>query len=81
MVRHEDFMAPAYLPTFNINSIELNLHRIKGLSQQFVFFNDDMFLINSVVQEDFFKNGFPVTAVLRRHWCRIISEILLQIFL
>ena len=29
IVKHEDFMAPAYLPTFNINSIELNLHRIK----------------------------------------------------
>ena len=52
-------MAPAYLPTFNINSIELNLHRIKGLSEHFVFFNDDMFLIDSVRPEDFFKNGFP----------------------
>ena len=31
IVKHEDFMAPAYLPTFNINSIELNFHRIKGL--------------------------------------------------
>ncbi len=37
IVKHEDFMAPAYLPTFNINSIELNLHRIKGLSEHFVF--------------------------------------------
>ena len=59
IVKHEDFMAPAYLPTFNINSIELNLHRIKGLSEHFVFFNDDMFLIDSVRPEDFFKNGFP----------------------
>lgn len=59
IVKHEDFMAPAYLPTFNINSIELNLHRIKGLSEHFVFFNDDMFLIDSVKQEDFFKNGLP----------------------
>ena len=59
IVKHADFMAPAYLPTFNINSIELNLHRIKGLSEHFVFFNDDMFLIDSVRPEDFFKNGFP----------------------
>ncbi len=58
IVKHEDFMAPAYLPTFNIN-LELNLHRIKGLSEHFVFFNDDMFLIDSVKQEDFFKNGLP----------------------
>ena len=81
IVKHEDFMAPAYLPTFNINSIELNLHRIKGLSEHFVFFNDDMFLIDSVRPEDFFKNGFPVTAVLRPPLCRTISAILLPIFL
>ena len=62
IVKHEDFMAPAYLPTFNINSIELNLHRIKGLSEHFVFFNDDMFLIDFVRPEDFSKTDFPVTA-------------------
>lgn len=59
VVRHEEFLKQEYLPTFNINSIELNLHRIKGLSEQFVFFNDDMFLINKVEPEDFFKNGLP----------------------
>ena len=29
------------------------------MSEHFVFFNDDMFLIDSVRPEDFFKNGFP----------------------
>ena len=53
-------MAPAYLPTFNINSIELNLHRIKGLSEHFVFFNDDMFLLKPVYMEDFFKDEKPI---------------------
>lgn len=59
IVRHEEFMDPGYLPTFNINSIELNLHRIPGLSEQFVFFNDDMFLIRETTPEDFFKKGLP----------------------
>lgn len=59
VVRHEEFLKAEYLPTFNINSIELNLHRIRGLSEQFVFFNDDTFLINQVNEEDFFKNGLP----------------------
>lgn len=59
VVRHEEFMDQKYLPTFNINSIELNLHRIRGLSEQFVFFNDDMFLIRSTAPEDFFKKGLP----------------------
>ncbi len=39
-VKHEDFMPSEYLPTFNINAIETNLHRIEGLSDCFVFFND-----------------------------------------
>lgn len=59
VVRHEEFLKEEYLPTFNINSIELNLHRIRGLSEQFVFFNDDMFLIDRMEPEDFFKNGLP----------------------
>lgn len=59
IVRHEEFLKEEYLPTFNINSIELNLHRIEGLSEQFVFFNDDMFLLKSVSKEDFFKDGLP----------------------
>lgn len=59
LIRHSDYMDPEYLPTFNINSIELNFHRIPELSDQFVYFNDDMFLLNAVAEEDFFKNGLP----------------------
>lgn len=59
VVRHEEFLEEAYRPTFNINAIELNLHKIEGLSEQFVFFNDDMFLIRPMEPEDFFKNGLP----------------------
>jgi hypothetical protein len=32
------------LPTFNSTSIELNLHRIPGLTKKFLYFNDDCFL-------------------------------------
>lgn len=59
VVKHEDFIPKEYLPTFNSNTIELNLHRIKELSEHFVLFNDDMFLINYTSPEDFFKNGYP----------------------
>ena len=31
-----------FLPTFNIRSIDAVLHRIKGLSEKFIYFNDDM---------------------------------------
>lgn len=60
IVRHTDYMPEEYLPTFSANPLELNLFRIKGLSEQFVFFNDDMFIINSIKREDFFRDGKPV---------------------
>lgn len=59
LVNHKDYMDEKYLPTFSANPIELNFHKIDGLSEQFVYFNDDMFLVNPVKEEDFFKNGLP----------------------
>ena len=58
-VRHEDFIPKEWLPTFSVRPIELNLHRIEGLSEQFVYFNDDYFLLRPVKEERFFKNGLP----------------------
>src|SRR5699024_9004422 len=55
----EDYISKEYLPTFSSHPIELNLHRIDGLSERFVYFNDDVFLTKEVEKEDFFKNGLP----------------------
>lgn len=60
IVNHKDYIPKEYLPTFNANTIELNLHRIKGLAEQFVYFNDDMFITDYVKPEDFFKDGKPM---------------------
>lgn len=60
VVDHKDFIPDAYLPTFNANTIELNIHRIPGLSEQFVFFNDDFLLTKKTRPEDFFYRGLPV---------------------
>lgn len=59
IVRHEDYIPKEYLPTFSSHPIELNIHRIKGLSDHFVYFNDDIFLTAPVREEDFFRNGLP----------------------
>ncbi|MBO5142221.1 MAG: Stealth CR1 domain-containing protein [Clostridia bacterium] len=58
-IKHEDYIPKEYLPTFSANPIELNFHRIKDLEEQFVFFNDDTFLIDHVKKEDFFEKGLP----------------------
>ena len=59
IVRHEDYIPEEYLPTFNSNVLEIYLHKIKGLSEHFVYFNDDMFLLDRVKPEDFFRDGKP----------------------
>lgn len=58
-VKHEDYMPKEYLPTFSANPIELNLHRIKDLAEQFIFFNDDMFVVSPMQKTDFFRKGLP----------------------
>lgn len=59
LVKHEDYIPKQFLPTFNSHTIELNLHRIKGLSEHFVYFNDDIFLLNQLRPQDFFRDGKP----------------------
>ena len=59
IVKHSDYMPKDALPTFNSNAIELMIHKIQGLSDNYVLFNDDFFLINHVKPGDFFKNNLP----------------------
>jgi hypothetical protein len=58
-VKHSDYISKEYLPTFNSNVIELNVHKIESLAEKFVLFNDDMFIIRDTKEEDFFKNNLP----------------------
>jgi len=53
-----------YLPTFSSIPIELNFHKIKDLSEKFVYFNDDTFITAPVKEEDFFKKGLPCDAAI-----------------
>ena len=64
-VKHSDYIPLEYLPTFSANPIELNLHRINNLAEQFVFFNDDLFLNAPVRPDDFFRNGLPCDSAIR----------------
>lgn len=59
IIRHKDYIPQQYLPTFNSHTVELNFHRIKELSEEYVYFNDDMFLVDKVMKKDFFRNGKP----------------------
>ncbi|WP_052359553.1 stealth family protein [Actinoplanes friuliensis] len=57
------------LPTFNSQAIESRLHRIPGLSEHFLYLNDDVFLGRPVSPDLFFTPGgltrfFPSTALV-----------------
>lgn len=59
VIKHRDYMDECYLPTFSSHPIEFFLHRIEGLSERFVYFNDDTFLVNTIKPSRFFVNGLP----------------------
>lgn len=63
VVKHSDFMPKEILPVFNVNPIELLLHKIEGLAEDFVYFNDDTLLLRPVSKTDFFKDGVPVNTM------------------
>lgn len=69
IVKHEVFIPKEYLPTFNSDSIELNLYRISELSENFVLFNDDMFLLSPLNETDVFKDDIPCDAALLNVHC------------
>lgn len=59
IVKHENYIPSEYLPTFSSHVIELNMHRIEGLAEHFVYFNDDIFITRPLKKTHFFKNGLP----------------------
>ena len=63
------------LPTFNIRSIDALLFKIKNLSNKFIYFNDDMFLIKDTFQEEWFKDN---KAVLTGSWTKTYNNKLIK---
>lgn len=58
IVRSEEFFADLdALPTHNSMAVESQLHRIEGLSEHFLYSNDDMFLGRPISPELFFSPG------------------------
>jgi len=56
IVKHTDYIPREYLPTFNSNTIEMNIHRIPSLSENFILFSDDVFPLQPIEEEYYFKD-------------------------
>lgn len=61
IVTHKEFIPEEYLPTFNSCTIEMFLHKIPGLSEKFIYANDDMYP-NDVLKPKFY---FPEESILK----------------
>jgi hypothetical protein len=61
VVSHQEaFGDLGVLPTFNSHAIETKLHHLDGLSEHFLYLNDDVFFGRPVTPETFFEsNGMP----------------------
>lgn len=58
IVRSEEFFSdPSVLPTHNSQAVECQLHNIEGLSEHFLYSNDDMFFGRPVSPDLFFTPG------------------------
>lgn len=54
IITHEMFIPTEYLPVFNSQAIEMFLHKIPGLSEKFIYANDDTYFIGPLNPENFF---------------------------
>ena len=63
-INQNQLIKKEYIPVFNSNAIELNLHKIESLAEKFVLFCDDMFIIKNTKEKDFFRNNLPCTEAI-----------------
>lgn len=57
IVYHEDIIPKKFLPLFNSATIEMFIHKIPGLSEEFIYFNDDIFPTTHMEYSDFFDGN------------------------
>ncbi|KJE88467.1 N-acetylglucosamine-1-phosphate transferase [Capsaspora owczarzaki ATCC 30864] len=58
LITHEDiFVNKTHLPTFSSPAIESHIHRIPGLSDKFIYLNDDVMFGSDVWPDDFYTHA------------------------
>jgi len=86
VVLHSDIIPAELLPVFNSCTIEMFLHRIPGLAEEFIYFNDDMFPLAACDREDFFRDGKGRLGISRhlfagnmyKKQCKVSSDLALK---
>lgn len=77
---HHDYIPEKYLPTFSSSVIEMFIHKIPGLENNFIYSCDDMLFVKPIPEDYFFKNNKPVSPIKKLFnsyqpefddWCKI----------
>ncbi|KPN71182.1 stealth conserved region 3 domain-containing protein [Neisseria sp. 83E34] len=67
IIDHKEIIDNSFLPTFNSHVIEAHLHNISGLSEHFIYFNDDVFAARNLLTQHFFRsNGIASIFVAKK---------------
>lgn len=82
IVLHEDIIPEEFLPTFNDCTVDMFVHKIPGLDEEFLLFDGQTHVLKSCSDTDFFMNGRPVVDFQvglfafegYRHRCRVNSN-------
>ncbi len=82
IVKHKDmFSNQSHLPTFSSNALEFHFLGIKDLAEKFIYFNDDMLVLQPTKDERFFYENKPrdflIQTIPRRGWIyyRFFSDV------
>lgn len=67
IVLHKDFIPEQFLPTFQANTIELCMHKIPGLDEEFIYFNDDMIPMSPIKYNDLMYEGKPCMSFVENY--------------
>lgn len=57
---HKDIIPNEFLPNFNSIITECFAHKIEGLSENFIWANDDMIFVKPIPEEFYFINDMPI---------------------
>ncbi len=71
IIDHSEIIPNEYLPSFNSSVIEYFMYKIQGLSEFFLYSNDDMFINADLTPSFFFRNGLPIIRIKKNPYIKL----------
>ena len=62
---HTEILEKEYLPTFSCMHYFHNIWKLADLAENFIWFNDDQFIVNPVTKDDFYSNNVPLDTAIQ----------------